>query len=133
MQGMFIGDQETPPECLRRYLEAHFQRKVSILNTGVMGYSPEQYYYSLLAFVDRFRPQFVVVSVFTNDFGDLHDVPTKGLGDWEEGKYWLNKITQYCRTRGWPLLIVPAPVRTAHVQPAEVRLLPGHPLEYPGR
>ncbi len=40
MQGMFIGDDETAPVCLRRYLQDHLKTKVSILNTGVMGYSP---------------------------------------------------------------------------------------------
>ncbi len=109
MQGMFIGDKETPTECLRRYLEAHLEKKVSILNTGVLGYSPEQYYYSLLAFVDRFRPHFVIVSVFTNDFGDIYEVAAKGRGDWEEGKYWLDRITAFCRSREWPHLIVPVP------------------------
>ena len=48
--------------------------KVSILNTGHLGYSPEQYYYSLVEYADRFRPHFVVVSVFSNDFaGDMAD------------------------------------------------------------
>ncbi len=70
MQGMFIGDNETPPECLRRDLEKQLKTKVSILNTGHLGYSPEQYYYTLLAFADRFRPHFVVVSVCLNDFGN---------------------------------------------------------------
>jgi lysophospholipase L1-like esterase len=109
MQGMFIGDDETPPECLRRYLQGELKTRVSILNTGVMGYSPEQYYHSLMAFADKFRPDFVVVSIFTNDFGDLHKVPTQGIGDWEEGRYWLDKIVEYCRARQWPHLIVPAP------------------------
>jgi hypothetical protein len=109
MQGLFIGDDDTPPERLRRYLEAQLETRVSLLNTGVLGYSPEQYYHALVAFADRFRPQFVVVSVFTNDFGDLYDVPAKGRGDWEEGKYWLDKITQYCLAREWVHLIVPAP------------------------
>jgi hypothetical protein len=109
MQGLFVGDDETPPEYLRRYLEGRLKTRVSILNTGVMGYSPEQYYYSLVAFAERFRPRFVVVSIFTNDFGDLHDVPMKGLGDWQEGKYWLDKIFDYCRTRQWPHLVVAAP------------------------
>ena len=109
MQGLFIGDDETPPECLRRYLEEHLRTKVSVLNTGVLGHSPEQYYYSLRAFADRFRPHAVVVSVFTNDFGEDVEVPTKGQGDWEEGKYWLDRITQLCRSRQWPHLIVPVP------------------------
>jgi hypothetical protein len=81
--------------------------KVSILNTGHLGYSPEQYYYTLLAFADRFRPHFVVVSVCANDFGDGFEV-LKGKGDWDEGKYWLDLIAQFCRSRQWPFLIVPA-------------------------
>jgi hypothetical protein len=109
MQGMFIGDQDTPVECLRRYLEEHDKTRVSLLNTGHLGYSPEQYYYTLLAYIDRFRPHFVVVSVFTNDFGDLNNVPMKGQGDWEEGKYWLDKIADLCRSRDLTCLIVPVP------------------------
>ena len=108
MQGMFIGDNETPPECLRRFLEKQLGNKVSILNTGHLGYSCEQYYYSLKAFLDRFRPNFVVVSVFANDFGDIWEV-LKGKGDWEEGKYWLDKITDLCRARDLPHLFVPIP------------------------
>jgi lysophospholipase L1-like esterase len=109
MQGVYVGDGETPPECLGRYLAGHKKTSVSILNTGVMGYSPEQYYYSLVAFADRFRPRFVVVSVFANDFGDFRLVATAGAGDWYEGRYWLEKIVQFCRARRCLCLIVPAP------------------------
>jgi len=112
MQGSFIGESETAPECLRRYLQDHRKTHVSILNAGVMGYSPEQYYYTLIAFADRFQPQFVVVSVFANDFGDIVDVGTKGVGDWTGGKTWLEKIVAFCRDRRWPYLIVPAPFVT---------------------
>jgi hypothetical protein len=109
MEGMFIGDVETPPECLRRYLAHERKARVSILNGGVMGYSPEQYYYTLTAFADRFRPHFVVVSVCPNDFGDTFEATSRGAADWKEGKYWLEKIAAYCRVRRWPCLIVPAP------------------------
>ncbi|APW62717.1 SGNH/GDSL hydrolase family protein [Paludisphaera borealis] len=109
MQGMFIDDDHTPPECLRRYLENHEKTGVSILNTGCLGYSPEQYYYSLLKFADRFKPQFVVMSVFANDFGGILEV-ARGKGDWDEGRYWLGEIQQVCRSRGLLLLVVPAPL-----------------------
>jgi hypothetical protein len=110
MQGMFIGDADTPPECLRRDLEVRLKSRVSILNTGHLGYSPEQYYYSLVEFGDRFGPQFVVVSVFVNDFASQEsEAAFKGKGDWGEGKYWLEKIISYCRSRDWTYLIVPAP------------------------
>ncbi len=109
MQGMFIDENDTPPECLRRYLNRTLGARVSILNTGVMGYSPEQYYYSLTAFAGRFSPQFVVVSIFANDCGNEIDATGRGEGDWMEGKYWLDRIVKYCRGRGWPCLIVPAP------------------------
>jgi lysophospholipase L1-like esterase len=114
MQGMFIGDAQSPPSCLQSYLRYQTKTEVSILNTGVMGYSPEQYYYTLIEFAERFRPHFVVVSICVNDFGDIRAVFTTGNGDWEEGKYWLEKIVRYCRQRGWPCLIVPAPL-AAHL------------------
>ncbi len=75
MQGMFISEIRNAAGTIGRDLEAPDQDpKVSMLNTGHLGYSPEQYYYSLLAFADRFRPHFVVVSFFANDFGDAYDV-----------------------------------------------------------
>ena len=108
MQGLFIGDEQTPAECLRRYLQTQLKTRVSVLNTGHLGYSPEQEYYTLREYADRFRPRFVVLSLFANDFGDLFEV-LDGKGDWEEGKYWLGQITQFCRTRGLICLTVPAP------------------------
>lgn len=125
MQGVFIGDGQSPPACLQRYLRYHMKTPVSILNGGVMGYSPEQYYYTLTAFADRFRPQFVVVAVCLNDFGDIRKVFTQGVGDWQEGKYWLEKIVDYCQQRHWPCLIVPGPL-AAHLT---ARRNSGH---YPG-
>ncbi len=108
MQGLFVDEEHTPPECLRRDLEARLKTRVSIVNAGVLGYSPEQYYYSLVAFADRFRPQFVVVSVFANDFGEANEV-TKGGGDWVEGKYWLDRILSLARARDCACLFVPVP------------------------
>jgi hypothetical protein len=110
MQGMFIGDDDAPPESLKRDLENRLKTEVSILNTGHLGYSPEQYYYSLVEYGDRFRPHFVVVSVFSNDFaGDMAALGLKGKGDWDEGKYWLEKIIAMCRSRGWTYVVVPVP------------------------
>ena len=37
-------------------------------------------------------PQFVVLSLFANDFGDIYEV-IAGKGDWDEGKYWLGEIS----------------------------------------
>jgi lysophospholipase L1-like esterase len=109
MQGLFADEEHTPPECLRRDLEARLKTSVSILNAGVLGYSPEQYYHSLVAFADRFQPQFVVVSVFANDFGEASDVSTGG-GDWNEGKFWLERIMNLTQARRWICLFVPVPV-----------------------
>jgi lysophospholipase L1-like esterase len=125
MQGMFIGDDDTPPERLRLYLQAELQARVSILNTGVMGYSPEQYYHALLAFAARFRPHLVVVSIFANDCGNLYEATGRGVGDWQEGKYWLDRILQDCKSHGRPCLVVPAPFESSLLGKRK----PGH---YPG-
>src|SRR5262249_33072226 len=109
MQGLFVSDQETPTECLKRELKSRLHVSVEVLNTGHLGYSPEQYYYTLLEYAKRFPPQFVVISLFANDFGG--DVPAvlEGKGDWEEGCYWLAEIRQYCFARRIVCLFVPAP------------------------
>jgi len=124
MQGLFIGDDETPPECLRRHLETHLNTKASILNTGHLGYSPEQYFYTLLAFADRFPAQFVIVSVFSNDFGDLFEV-LDGKGDWVEGKYWLDQIADFCRRRNWPCLFVSVPLESQMLSRRKTGFYPG--------
>jgi hypothetical protein len=108
IQGLFVGDDETPSECLKRYLKSKLNAPVEILNTGHLGYSTEQYYYTLLEYAERFPPQFVVVSIFANDFGTFEDV-LAGKGDWEEGSYWLGRIREFCIARDLRFLVVPAP------------------------
>jgi hypothetical protein len=109
MQAMFNGDGDTPPVDLERYLQAAWKVPVSILNTGHIGYSPEQYSYSLREYGDRFPPRFVVVSVCPNDFGDGMAV-LRGEGDWyKEAKFWLDEIQRWCRSRSVVVLVVSVP------------------------
>jgi hypothetical protein len=103
MQGALVGDTETPPARLQARLASALGAPVSVLNTGHIGYSPEQYYHTLRAFGDRFRPQYVIISITNNDFGDL------SLENWAEGGYWLEQIVDLCNFRGWSFLLVPAP------------------------
>jgi hypothetical protein len=125
MQGMFNGDDDTPPLYLERCLRESWKMPVSVLNTGHIGYSPEQYYYSLKEYGDRFHPQFVVVSVCPNDFGDGWAV-MRGEGDWYgEAGYWLDQIHGWCRSRSVLFLLVAVPT---HIQVETVRrddLYPG--------
>jgi hypothetical protein len=126
MQALFIGDDQTPSACLERFLRNQFKTRVSLLNTGHLGYSPEQYYHTLVEYIDRFHPHFVVLSVFSNDFGDHMDVIERGTGDWEEARYWTDRIFQLCRTR--EVLAITVPI------PAEKQLVGRrHSDSYPGR
>jgi hypothetical protein len=108
MQGLFVADDQTPSEYLKRRLAGRLGTRVEVLNTGHLGYSPEQEYFTLRKYADRFLPQFVVLSLFANDFGDLFEV-LDGKGDYEESRYWLGELGQFCRTRQVPLLVVPEP------------------------
>jgi hypothetical protein len=110
MQGLFVGDDQTPTECLKRDLRKRLGGSVEILNTGHLGYSPEQYYFSLVEYEKRFPPQFVLISIFANDFaGDMKVVLEGRGGDWDEGKYWLARIRDFCFARGILCMFVPAP------------------------
>jgi hypothetical protein len=126
MMGMFNGDQDTPPYRLQLALESLWGKPVSILNTGHIGYAPEQYYHSLKEYGDRFKPEFVVVSVCPNDFGPGTDVLLGKGDDWDEAEYWLGEIVGWCRAKGIQCLLVPVP---CDVQFNGVR----NDREYPGR
>ena len=109
MQGMFNGDHDTPPLALERTLRGLWGGSVSVLNTGHIGYAPEQYYHTLKEYGARFRPHFVVVSVCPNDFGPGADVMAGKGDDWDEAAWWLEQVAQWCRTRSVPCLLVPVP------------------------
>jgi hypothetical protein len=126
MQAMFNGDDATPTVYLEQYLRDARKTSVSILNTGHIGYSPEQYYYTLVEYGDRFHPQFLVISVCPNDFG-LGGEVLAGRGDWfDEAEYWLGKIQQWCFARKVMFLLVPVP---SHLQVETGR----HDTLYPGK
>lgn len=125
MQGILVADDETPSACLRRDLEARLKTRAEVINTGHIGYSPEQCYFTLLEYADRIAPQFVVLSLFANDFGELFNV-IDGHADWDEGRYWIGQIQAYCRGRGLICLAVPAPF-VSQVESAR------HAGSYPGQ
>jgi hypothetical protein len=104
MQGMLVGDSETPPARLHAHLARALRAPVSVLNTGHVGYSPEQYDETLRVLGDRFRPHFVVLSIIANDIARLDDPAS-----WAEAEYWIDQIDERCRMRGWQLLLVPSP------------------------
>jgi hypothetical protein len=116
MQGMFNGDNDTPPLRLENALSETWRMPVSILNTGHIGYAPEQYYYTLEEYGERFHPHFVVVSVCPNDFGNESDVMAGRGDDWDEAKYWLGEISQWCRSHMIPCLLVSVPCEVQIVQ-----------------
>ncbi len=104
MQGALVGDSETPPARLQAHLSAALDTPVAVLNTGHIGYSPEQYFQTLRAFGDRFHPHYVVISITDNDFGSPNDP-----AGWAAGAYWIDQITELCSQRGLRVLLVPAP------------------------
>jgi hypothetical protein len=130
MQGALVGDDQTPPASLERELAERSGLPVSVLNTGVLGYSPEQYYYTLLQFADRIRPHFVIVSLCGNDFGEWHN-----LANWEESCSWLFRINDFCRSRQITYLIVPWPGEEALLSWRDESVYPGqasHVLRFAG-
>ncbi len=125
MQGLFVGDDETPPERLRHELERQFSTRVSLLNTGHLGYSPEQFFHTLVEYGDRFRPHFVLFSFCSNDFGDVFG-PIANPRDMDEASYWIDRIRSYCSARNLLLIATPVP----YEQQVTATRLEG---SYPGR
>jgi GDSL-like Lipase/Acylhydrolase family len=102
MQGALVGDKDTPPARLEVHLSRALSARVSVLNTGHLGYSLEQYYQTFRELDGRFQPHYVMICVSQNDFADLNDPAS-----WAEGEYWLDLIVAQCRERQRHFLIVP--------------------------
>jgi hypothetical protein len=120
MEGALVSDHDAPPARLREHLAAALAAPVSVLNTGHLGYSPEQYYHTLRAFGDRFRPDYVIISICNNDFGDMTNA-----GNWDEAEYWLDRISELCMRRDWNFLLVPVPEETALLGRRNAAIFPG--------
>jgi hypothetical protein len=125
MQGIFVLDDATPVVRLEQALRELRSEDVCALNTGHIGYSPEQCYYTLRAYFDRFRPHAVVFSLCPNDFGDGHKVLEGKGGDWAEAQHWVNEDQQACRTKQVPCLIVPVPFESQLSGPRHAASYPG--------
>lgn len=110
MQGMFNDDQHTPPLALERFLADAWNTDVSVLNTGHIGYAPEQYCQTLRALGPKFKPHFVIISVCPNDFGNDNDVVAGQGDDWDEATHWIGEILHWCRATNIPCMLVPAPL-----------------------
>jgi hypothetical protein len=130
MQGIFVPDDQTPPENLRKQLQEAWGITVSVLNTGHIGYSPEQYYHVLLEEFERFVPHIVLLSLCPNDFGDANEV-LRGEGDSADGKYYVGKILQHCRTRQVPCFVCPVPLEPLVVRRRNEGYYPGLLWEIP--
>jgi hypothetical protein len=127
MQGLLVGDTETAPYYLEQYLHDKTGQAVCVLNTGVLGYSMEQYYYTLVAFGDRFRPHFVILSACGNDFGPWDDPHS-----WAEAAYWMDKIRIYCTSRNIEYLVVPYPGEDMMIGVRNESVYPGKVNEFVG-
>ena len=60
-------------------------------------------------YVERFRPNFVVIGVCPNDFGDIGAVLKRGEGNWNEARYRLDAIHYRCRLADARCILVPIP------------------------
>ena len=68
MQGCSSVMTRRLPSASGGYLQVHLKTRPR-LNTGHLGYSPEQEYYTLKEYAGKFKPQFVILGLFANDFG----------------------------------------------------------------
>jgi hypothetical protein len=130
-QGMLIGDDETPVACLQRDLQRRLEMRVALLNTGHIGYSPEQYYFTLLEYSVCFRPHFVLLTLCMNDFGGM-TLTEEGL---QEGRYWIGAIEEYCRTRNIACYVASFPHEAQVTGSRREKSLPGdfsEPCEFNG-
>ncbi len=72
IEAEFSPLEETFCQRLRVHLETRGNRKVQVINAGVVGYGPGQCLLKMKEEIPRFRPDLLVEAVYAgNDYGDL--------------------------------------------------------------
>lgn len=72
IQARFSELQDTFPFKLEQYLKKDLDKKIEVLNAGVVGFGPDQNLIRFSREVDIYKPDLVIFHIFTdNDFGDI--------------------------------------------------------------
>jgi lysophospholipase L1-like esterase len=116
MQGFLLADDQTPPARLQAALGG--PGLCSVLNVGVLGYSPAQYYHSVVEYAPRFAPHAVVVSLCCND------VDPRDAEDVARQRRWLAATVATCADRQIPCLVVATPDATRYLGERDRRPYP---------
>lgn len=108
LHGILLDEHETPSAQLEQALQKRLRSvTVSVFNTGVIGYSTEQEYHTLVEQYEHFRPNVVILHFFANDVHpDYQTVLETGEGDWHLAWEWIERIQQFCRARHVPIQLV---------------------------
>lgn len=64
--GIGVSDEQRFTEIL----QAKHNNKIQVLNFGVSGYAPVQYYLMIDTIIKKFNPDIFVIALCSNDFGD---------------------------------------------------------------
>ena len=123
MQGALVGDAETPPARLQAHILGCSTAPVSCSTRATSATHPSSTTRRSALFADRFRPQFVVISIAVNDFGDWDDP-----ANWNEGEYWIDRIAEFCNHRAWSSCSSPRPTEFFLLARRDLtNSRPGHP------
>lgn len=72
IEAEFTTEENTFAKQLEQLMAAATKKSIETINAGVSGYGPDQISLRLDAELDRFKPDVVIIAVYSgNDFGDL--------------------------------------------------------------
>ena len=114
-QGILVEDDDIFCARLEGELLQSSGRKTLVANSGVIGYSTEQEYYTLEELAPRLRPHVAVLCFYANDVHrDHHAVfrSRRPAGDWASAERWLERCAHYCRTNKFRFVVAVIPDRS---------------------
>lgn len=114
VQGILVEE----PAIVSTRLEEKLQRltglRTLVANAGVIGYSTEQEYYTLVEQTEAVRPHAVVLCLFANDVGHNHQAILRGeraAADWDSARHWLGRCATLCRQESVQFMVAVVPER----------------------
>ena len=115
-----MGDAESPPAGFRPICPGARRRRSRCSTRATWAIQSNSTIRRSVLSATASSPHFVVISICGNDFGD-RDNPA----NWVEGKYWLDRIADFCNQRQWEFLLVPGAWPVHAVWASQPARLPG--------
>ena len=114
-EGILVAEADTFSSRLQTRLCESTGLSTLVVNSGVIGYSTEQEFFTLDELSPKLRPHVAILCFYANDVHHDHQAvlsQNKAAGDWAAAQQWLERCAYFCRSNNIDFVVAVIPDRS---------------------